>query len=127
MNARVERYEEKRRRKGKKFKLILPVLFFLFIAGWSNFAFAQQNSNGVISLGVATSTSVRRLLSYEKKEIKVISNKEIFKSTQSEVVINKNEIENAGIGNAAQALQMAPGVSVRSYGAIIHRTGVKYM
>ena len=116
MNAGVERYEEKRRRKGKKFKLILPVLFFLFIAGRSNFAFAQQNSNGVISLGVATSTSVRRLLSYEKKQIKVISNKEIFKSTQSEVVINKNEIENAGMGNAAQALQMAPGVSVRSYG-----------
>jgi outer membrane receptor for Fe3+-dicitrate len=96
--------------------------FFTFV-GYSY----ASGSNSVISLGVVTSSSVKRLLSYEKKEIKVISNKEIFKSTQSEVVINKNEIENAGVGNAAQALQMAPGVSVRSYGAIIHRTGVKFM
>ena len=34
----------------KNIKLILPVLFFLFIAGWSNLAFAQQNSNSVSNI-----------------------------------------------------------------------------
>ena len=44
----------------KNLKLILLILFFVIIAGRSNFAFAQ-NSNGVINLGAVTSSSVRRL------------------------------------------------------------------
>ncbi len=76
-------------------------------------------SNSPINLGEASAIS--SLLSYEKAELKKtdikFTKEKIFKSTQSELVVNKDEIETAGpVGGATQILSIIPGVRSETYG-----------
>ena len=95
MNVGVERYEEKRRRKGKKFKLILPVLFFILLGGTViNPAMCKNSFADTINLGNANVVS--GLLNSEQAQLKKVgsqlTNKKIFKSPLSEYVVGKKQL-----------------------------------
>ena len=105
----------------KKFKLILPLLFFILSCDIViNSAMCKNSSADTINLGKANVVS--GLLNSEEAQLKKISRKftkkHIFKSTQSEAIVNKKKIENAieTGGGVAQALAMAPGIQVTGYG-----------
>ena len=121
MNAGVVRYEEKRRRKGKKFKLILPALFFILLSGTViNPAMCKNSFADTINLGNANVIS--GLLNSEEAQLKksnqLFTNKHIFKSSLSEVVINKKELQILPpVAGGIQALSMVPGIIVRGYNA----------
>jgi iron complex outermembrane receptor protein len=106
---------EKRRRKGKNFKLILPVFLFFVLLGST----AIQNSfSDTINLGNANVIS--NVLSNEeaqlKKVNKVLTKQQIFKSILSEYVVNKEQLSLVPpVGGGIQALSLAPGVMVRGY------------
>ena len=94
MNVGVMRYKEKRRRKGKKFKLILPVIFFILtvlVGIVINLAMCKNSFADTINLGNANVIS--GLLSSEEAQLKKVggqlTNKRIFKSPLSEYVVKR--------------------------------------
>ena len=115
MNVGVMRYKEKRRRKGKNFKLILPVLFFIILGS----AVILKNSFAdTINLGNANVIS--NVLSSEEVQLKksnqLLTKKKIFESALSEYVVNKEILQTVTpVGGAIQALSLAPGIMVRGY------------
>lgn len=65
--------------------------------------------------GKALSESAKTLANTDGK----LTKKKIFKSTQSQAVLGKREIQGVGpAAGAAQALSLAPGIAVRGYGGI---------
>lgn len=113
--------KEKRRRKGKNFKLILPVLFFvLFGITVFNPAACKNSLGDTINLGNANVIS--GLLSSEQAQLKksnqLLTKKKIFESSLSEYVVNKEILQTVTpVGGAMQALSMAPGIMIRGYNA----------
>ena len=110
MNAGVVRYEEKRRRKGKKFTLILPALFFILLSGTViNPAMCKNSFADTINLGNANVIS--GLLNSEEAQLKKVggqlTNKKIFKFPLSEYVVAKKQLsgDNRPIHRQAISLQ----------------------
>ena len=112
-----------------------PLLFAMCTAGFctlSTLTMARGANAGDVSQGHGSSkktTSVGEVnasasaLSGSAKALAgtdgKLSKKKIFKSTQSQAVLGKREIQGVGpAAGAAQALSLAPGVAVRGYGGI---------
>ena len=94
-------------------------IFVLIQPGFLVRAYAGDSGSSAIELGEITSVS--GLPSYEQKELKKtdkkFTKKSIFKSTQSKLVVNKDEIKTAGpVGGATAALSIIPGVRSVTYG-----------
>lgn len=105
---------------------INPLVFAMYTAGLCTLsaltlAYGANSGNQSVSVGEVNasastlSESAKALASTDGK----LTKKKIFKSTQSQAVLGKHEIQGVGpAAGAAQALSMAPGVAVRGYGGI---------
>lgn len=88
----------------------------LFIAPYSQAATPASTSINIGQVSAKASKKAKALL---KATDTRLTKKAIFKSTQSEQLIDKRQIAAAGpLAGAAQALAQAPGISVRGYGGI---------
>jgi len=81
---------------------------------------ATTDSTGAISIGAVNAsgnaTSTEKTIKTTNKKL---TPKKIFESSQSELVINHDELKAAGpVGGVAQALAQSPGVRVISAGAV---------
>ena len=82
-------------------------------------AMAQTTSGGAVNAGEVTAagTATTAVTKALKATDGKLTKKKIFKSTQSEVVLGKRQIQAAGpAAGTAQILAINPGVAVRSYG-----------
>jgi iron complex outermembrane receptor protein len=93
--------------------LNLIIMFFSLI-------FLTDDSFAITHKIPEVSSTSKQMLKEKKKLKKTdtkFTKKKIFKSTQSELVVNKDEIKAAGpVGGATQALNMIPGVRSETYG-----------
>lgn len=101
---------------------VRPLVLALVAAnvGLVNISVAAVNSAATVNIGqVTAAASVSKSQKALTKTDAKLTRKKIFKSAQSELVINRDEIKAAGpVGGAAQVLAQSPGVRVVSAGAV---------
>ena len=98
--------------------MCVQVIFTFFIAVGYSYADGSKTS---IYLGEISSTYLKKILTEEEKELKKtdlkFTKEEIFNSTQSKLVVNKDELKaTSPVGGATQALAVIPGVRSETYG-----------
>ncbi|MCL4542439.1 MAG: TonB-dependent receptor [Deltaproteobacteria bacterium] len=104
--------------------IFLPIfiqIIFTFFVLPSASASGNDASKKPVYLGEISSTYLKKILSKEEKKLKKMdlkyTKREIFKSTQSKLVINKDELKaSSPVGGATQALSIMPGVRSETYG-----------
>jgi len=76
-------------------------------------------SSSPVDVGAVNAKSSKKAKALLKATSTRLTKKQILKSTQTERVIGKREIaDNGPVAGAAQALALAPGVTVRGYGGV---------
>ena len=100
--------------------IFIQIIFPLFDLP-SAFASGNDASKKPVYLGEISSTYLKKILTEEEKELKKtdlkFTKEEIFNSTQSKLVVNKDELKaTSPVGGATQALAVIPGVRSETYG-----------
>ncbi len=98
-----------------RMKPLLRIMLATIVAASAGNAFAQGPTNlGSVQANAQGSSSGKPAKTSQAKKI---SKRHVFKSGQSVTVLRKAELKSVGpFAGAAQALQLAPGVSVSGYG-----------
>lgn len=99
-----------------QFKPLHAALLSIGLCNLYSIALASDSQPGV---NVAEVSKASKAVTDRNSSDSKLTHKQIFKSTQSQAVLGKREIQGVGpTAGAAQALSLAPGIATRGYGGI---------